>query len=207
MRPLETLSNLTEIAVDLTQELGVRFGQTVARRLEQTAMGAQVAPVVRALRTKLVPGQPEVEIASAPKPVDAPSTPALEPVKPTLGRPDRPAQLFGRRTCPWSGRARRLLQDRDIDHDYSDLDADENRHLEGALVAETDQHTVPYVYLRGEFLGGFNALSELDRIGQLDVRLMTDEERATANPMLTRVEVAARPVESDLPVAESVDAV
>ena len=37
---------------------------------------------------------------------------------------------------------------------------------------------MPYVYLRGEFVGGYNALDEIERLGQLDQRLLPREERA-----------------------------
>jgi hypothetical protein len=60
------------------------------------------------------------------------------------------------------------------------------------LLDETKQTTVPYVYLRGHFIGGFNALSEVERLGQLDYALMSADEKKAA-PAHLRVEIASRP--------------
>jgi hypothetical protein len=60
-------------------------------------------------------------------------------------------------------------------------------------VLETKQNTVPYIYLRGYFIGGFNALSEIERLGQLEVAMMSADERANAPAHLRSVEIVPRP--------------
>jgi glutaredoxin len=110
-----------------------------------------------------------------------------------LGDPGLPAQVYGKESCPWSGRARTLLDKLNVDYDFIDLDEDENMYLSDKLIPETRQNTVPFVYVRGEFVGGFNALSELARLGQLEYALMSPEEKANANPALKKVVITARP--------------
>ncbi len=99
-------------------------------------------------------------------------------------------QVYGKRSCPWSGRAVRLLEDRDIEHVFVDLDDSENAEFSGRLVAETKQNSVPYIFVRGEFVGGFNALDELDRLGQLEARIATESGESSER---INVEVAKRP--------------
>jgi glutaredoxin len=110
-----------------------------------------------------------------------------------LGDPTVKAQIYGKRSCPWSGRAITLLERHKVDFDFVDLEEPEHEPKITRLVLETKQSTVPYIYLRGYFIGGFNALSEIDRLGQLEVALMTSEERANAPAHLRNVEIVPRP--------------
>ncbi len=59
------------------------------------------------------------------------------------------------------------------------------------LKQETKQDTVPYIFVRGRFIGGYNALDELQRLGQLEYLILSDAERAK-HPMHGRIEVAPR---------------
>lgn len=110
-----------------------------------------------------------------------------------LGDPAIKAQIYGKRSCPWTGRAITLLERHKVDYDFVDLEEPEHEAKLAPLALETRQNTVPYVYLRGKFVGGFNALSEIERLGQLDVALMSKEERAQAPAHLRSVEIVARP--------------
>ena len=110
-----------------------------------------------------------------------------------FGDPSIKAQIFGKRSCPWSGRAITLLERHKVDFDFVDLEEPEHEAKATPLALETKQTTVPYVYLRGKFVGGFNALSEIDRLGQLEVALMSAEERAKAPAHLKSVEIVPRP--------------
>ena len=118
---------------------------------------------------------------------------AAEPV--SLGSAARPAQVFGRNSCLWSGRVTRLLDDRGVEHDYVDLDDPANQALHVQLVRETKQNESPYVFVRGAFVGGYDALSELDRLGQLAERVAADA--AQAGPLKSKVVVAARDATRD----------
>jgi glutaredoxin len=120
-----------------------------------------------------------------------------------FGDPSIKAQLFGTRSCPWTGRAITLLERHKVDFDFVDLDEPEHEAKRVPLTAETKQNTVPYVYLRGKFVGGFNALSEVERLGQLEVALMSAEERAAAPAHVRSVEIVARPNTDEVAPAES----
>jgi glutaredoxin len=109
-----------------------------------------------------------------------------------LGNPALPAQIYGSDACPWTGRARSALNNHRVDYDFVDTDEPENSYLEGRLIRETKQDTTPWVYLRGEFVGGFNELSEIIRLGQLDIRLMTSAEKDALGDHEKKVTVAKR---------------
>lgn len=110
-----------------------------------------------------------------------------------FGDPSIKAQIYGKKSCPWSGRAITLLERHKVDFDLIDLEEPEHEAKLTGLTLETKQHTVPFVYLRGQFVGGFNALSEIERLGQLDAALMTVEERAAAPPHQRGVVITPRP--------------
>ena len=132
---------------------------------------------------------------------------AVTPVKKTeakgFGDDSIKAQIFGKKSCPWSGRAITLLEKHKIDYDFVDLEEPEHEAKATGLAVETKQNTVPYIYLRGHFIGGFNALSEVERLGQLEVAMMTAEERANAPAHLRSVEIVARPNTDEVAPADT----
>jgi len=131
---------------------------------------------------------------------------AVTPVKKAstgFGDPSIKAQIYGKKSCPWSGRAITLLEKHKVDFDFVDLEEPEHEAKATGLSLETKQNTVPYVYLRGTFVGGFNALSEIERLGQLEVALMTPEERASAPAHLRGVEIVPRPNTDEVAPAET----
>jgi glutaredoxin 3 len=126
-----------------------------------------------------------------------------DPAKKGFGDPSIKAQIFGKKSCPWSGRAITLMERHKVDFDWVDLEEPEHEAKATGLALETKQNTVPYVYLRGQFIGGFNALSEVERLGQLEVALMSKEERANAPAHLKAVEIVARPNTDEVAPAET----
>lgn len=134
-------------------------------------------------------------------PVAAPDVVARTP-RPAqgYGNPALAAQIFGRKSCPWTGRAITLLERHKVDYDYVDLDDPDHERLATPLANETKQQTVPYVYLRGHFIGGYNALAEVERLGQLPQALLAE----TSNAGGRRIEIAPRP-NSDEPIVVEQD--
>lgn len=120
-----------------------------------------------------------------------------------FGDPSLKAQIFGKKSCPWSGRAITLLERNKVDYDYTDLEEPEHEAKALGLALETKQNTVPYIYLRGQFVGGFNALSEVDRLGQLEVAMMSKDELAAAPAHVKAVEIVARPNTDEVAPAET----
>lgn len=110
-----------------------------------------------------------------------------------LGNPGIKAQIYGKNSCPWTGRAMTVLEKHKVDYDFVDLEQPEHEALHLRLATETKQQTVPYVYLRGQFIGGYNALAEVERLGQLELALLSAEERAALPAHQRGVEIVARP--------------
>jgi glutaredoxin len=108
-----------------------------------------------------------------------------------LGDPNVAAQIYGRESCPWTGRSITVFNELRVDYDFIDLDDADNALFEGRLIPETKQNTVPWIFLRGQFIGGFNALSEIARLGHLPLRTMPLDQQA-ASRELTKVSIAKR---------------
>src|SRR5215207_9386753 len=61
-----------------------------------------------------------------------------------FGDPELKAQIFGKKSCPWTGRAITLLERQKLDYDYIDLEEPEHENKLAPLASETKQHTVPF---------------------------------------------------------------
>jgi glutaredoxin len=145
-------------------------------------------------------GASEAEVAheEAANAAPPPTAAALseEAARKGLGDPDIAAQIYGRKSCPWSGRAITLLNEGKVDYDFIDMDDSENGHFEGKLVAETKQSTVPFIFLRGEFVGGFNEVNEVVRLGELAYRILSVEDKKASDAVRKHVEIAPRKAEA-----------
>lgn len=132
----------------------------------------------------------------------APTTPA---VAKGFGDASIKAQIYGRKSCAWTGRSITILEKHKVDFDFIDLDDPDHENKLTGLIRETHQNTVPYVYLRGQFVGGFNALAEIERLGQLEFALMTAAERAAAPPHVRSIVITPRPNTDEVAPAENMD--
>lgn len=147
----------------------------------------------------------KAERVQAKKAAVAAPTPAAKPSGAVAGFGDASikAQIFGKKSDPWSGRAITILEKHKVDFDWVDLEEPEHENKLLPLVNETKQHTVPFIYLRGQFIGGFNALAEIERLGQLEFALMSAIER-DAVPAHARFEIVPRPNTDEVVPAESI---
>ena len=96
-----------------------------------------------------------------------------------------------------------MLNEGKVDYDFIDMDDSENGHFEGKLVAETKQATVPFIFLRGEFVGGFNEVNEVVRLGELSYRILSAEDKKASDAVRKHVDIAPRKTEAaptDTPV-------
>jgi len=139
--------------------------------------------------------------AAAAKPATAAAQAAAKAAA-GFGDPSIKAQIFGKKSCPWSGRAITILERNKVDFDFVDCEEPEHEAKLVPLANETRQHTVPFIYLRGQFIGGFNALAEIERLGQLEYALMSAEERAKVPPH-ARFEIVPRPNTDEIVPAEN----
>jgi len=145
--------------------------------------------------------------AEAKRAAVAAPTPAAKPdaAKVGFGDPSIKAQVFGKKSDPWTGRAITILERLKVDFDNVDLEEPEHEAKLVPLTNETKQHTVPFIYLRGQFIGGFNALAEIERLGQLDYALMSADERAKV-PAHARFEIVPRPNTDEVVPADEIPA-
>jgi glutaredoxin len=160
------------------------IGRELGKRLLERASSKVVNALSRAT----------AKSSAAPSPLRVPAPAVPEAIKTPpagLGDSGRAAQVFGRRSCPWSGRVVALLQSARIEHSYFELDSYGGDGVLRELKLETKQDTVPYVYIRGRFIGGYNALDEMQRLGQLEYLVLPEAERAR-HPLHGRIEIAPR---------------
>ena len=63
--------------------------------------------------------------------------------------------IVGRDYCPWCNKAKQLLKNRNIKHDYLLL----NNQFADYMKKTYNYHTIPMVFKEnGEFIGGYDAL-------------------------------------------------
>lgn len=130
-----------------------RFRKTPRRRLAEVP-------------TPLTPVDP---FGPPPLANDAAKAPA-EVVQKPLGDPGLPAQIFGKRSDDASGRAVMVFREASITARMIDLDDPDHRDLENRLIRETKRYEMPWVFLRGEYVGGFKEIAAMAKNGELEKR-------------------------------------
>ncbi|MEM1032426.1 MAG: glutaredoxin [Myxococcota bacterium] len=163
------------------------------------------SPVAQRVRDRLVPSAPDATDTPTPESNASPFAPpptettAEAEEAPPLADATQAAQVFGGANDPWTHRTRQLLDDRNVAYAFVDLEGEDTpASLEGRLVRETGQQRAPYVFLRGDFIGGFNALDELARLGLLEDRVLPPEARSAAGGR-TRIVVPSRAEDAAVP--------
>ena len=73
--------------------------------------------------------------------------------------------LYTKDTCKYCILAKELLDKNAIPYEVIELG--NNRDLHQKMADQTGQDTVPYVYVNGEFIGGYKSLQELEKSGKL----------------------------------------
>jgi glutaredoxin len=173
--------------VEARKRVAKLFGGTYESKADQQAKAAAAEAKRKAAAAPTPPTKKQAAAAQAAK---------------GFGNPEIKAQIFGKKSDPWTGRAITILERHKVDFDFVDVEEPEHEAKLAPLTNETKQHTVPFVYLRGQFIGGFNALAEIERLGQLEFALMTADERAKAPAHLRSIEIVARPNTDDVVPAE-----
>jgi glutaredoxin 3 len=80
-------------------------------------------------------------------------------------RSDLKVLLYTKDTCKYCIFAKELLDKNTIPYELIELG--NNRDLHQKMADQTGQNTVPYVYVNGEFIGGYKNLQELEESGKL----------------------------------------
>jgi len=120
---------------------------------------------------------------------DADSTEAAAP------QVDAPVKVFYKRGCPYARAALDLLAEREITFEQIDIKGDEPTL--GWLKIVTGSKTTPQIFVRGEAIGGYDELRELDLSGALKERIESSEHAAA------EAELAARRAEADAELAKA----
>ncbi|MCS6971858.1 MAG: glutaredoxin [Turneriella sp.] len=75
--------------------------------------------------------------------------------------------IYTKNYCPYCRRAKEFFQSRGIAFDEIDVTHDPEGYA--ALKARTGHMTVPQIFIRGEFIGGFSDLLEKFRRGEIQL--------------------------------------
>ena len=71
--------------------------------------------------------------------------------------------------CPYCVMAKKLFERRNIE--FETFAVDGNSDARNWLVQQTQQRTVPQIFIRGESIGGYQELAAMDRSGALQEAL------------------------------------
>ncbi len=172
---LDKVGKLAMDSLDKATQVADQVRERVDPIIERSELATKV-------RDKIAPKPPEDEDDRNPfandSPFIMPETDGEPEAEDTpLGREDLAAQVFGPGTDPWTGRTLQLLTDHGVEHEFTDLESEGGLEIETRLVRETGQDTAPYVFLRGELIGGYNALNEVVRLGQIEEMVKPADER------------------------------
>ncbi len=77
-----------------------------------------------------------------------------------------PVIMYSTAYCPYCIRARRLLQDKQVQ--YTDIAVDRQPALRQEMMVKSGRHTVPQIWIGEHHVGGYDELATLERQGRLD---------------------------------------
>lgn len=88
-------------------------------------------------------------------------------------------KIYTKSTCPYSMRAKQLLDTKGVQYEEIVIDGDASKRRE-MIDAAGGRTTVPQVFIDGRHIGGCDDLMELDDGGQLDAMLRSSEAQPGA---------------------------
>ena len=150
----DVLVKVVDRADNVLEDLRTKMGKPARKRLDVVPEPISVPDpfTVPAAKAKAAPA------ASAAEP------PAEKP----LGDPTLAAQVFGRRTDPESGRTVQALREAGVDTVFINLDEPKYEPLEKLLIRDNKVYQLPYVYLKGVFVGGHDEILTRVKKGDFD---------------------------------------
>ena len=75
--------------------------------------------------------------------------------------------VYSTSACPYCVRAKQLLERKDIEYKEINL-SQEAPEVRIELMQKTNHRTVPQIFIKDQFIGGFDQLYALEREGKLD---------------------------------------
>jgi glutaredoxin len=203
-RAVQTLIAGFERADELGGELRDYIQERVLADERYIALRKRAAAMMGKTYESLAEREAEADrVASEQARVAPPKASTLPKADQALGSVELPAQIYGGDSDPWTGRAITLFESLKVDYDYTNIEDADDEHLLPLLSAETGQRAVPFIYLRGQFVGGFNAISELQRAGTLPLLLMTADQRAAEDPAMKDLSITPRPNSDEITPGEA----
>jgi glutaredoxin 3 len=74
------------------------------------------------------------------------------------------AIIYTKSNCPYCFKAKSLLKK--IKISYEEINLENDNELQQKLILNTNQRTVPYIYINNDFIGGFDDLNKLHKSGK-----------------------------------------
>ncbi|OJH34901.1 glutaredoxin 3 [Cystobacter ferrugineus] len=88
-------------------------------------------------------------------------------------------KIYTKSTCPYSRRARQLLDAKGVQYEEKVIDI--NPALRAEMIAASNgKTTTPQVFIAGRHIGGSDELLELEHSGELDVLLADSSAQPSA---------------------------
>lgn len=75
-------------------------------------------------------------------------------------------KVYSTNYCPYCSRAKQLLKSKNIP--FQEIDLTDDDGLREKISKQVNWQTVPMIFIGGDFVGGFDNLSGLERSGKLD---------------------------------------
>jgi len=83
--------------------------------------------------------------------------------------------IFTKQACSYCKKAKSLLRSKGAD--FEEIDIEGRPDLKKALLLKTNgAATVPQIFIKGEYIGGYDALYALDSKGELDNKLEVEKK-------------------------------
>ena len=84
--------------------------------------------------------------------------------------------MYVKTGCPWCEKAREIIL-KDLNCSLHLKDVTHQQDLRDLIIADTGQQTVPVIFLGSEFIGGCDDLINLVERGDIDMRILAEENR------------------------------
>ncbi len=85
-------------------------------------------------------------------------------------------EIYTKSWCPYSVRAKELLDRKGVSYDEIDVTTDSMKELE--MVIRSGRHTVPQIFIDDHHVGGSDDLRAANRSGELDRLLAGETDKA-----------------------------
>ncbi len=85
-------------------------------------------------------------------------------------------KMYVKTGCPWCEKAREIIL-KDLNCSLHLIDVTHQQDLRDLIIADTGQQTVPVIFLGSEFIGGCDDLINLVERGDIDMRILAEENR------------------------------